>query len=154
MLERGTSRHSRLEIARLLEDRGIELDVSADAFNPLEIFCSGRCLARHLPLVLQLLAEMMLTPGFPADELEKLRTLRLGELAQAQEDTFHRAFEAFSRLTFPPGHPHYRRPVEERRTGLERLTREQLVAVHGRLYDPASLVLALVGDFESGEVEG
>jgi zinc protease len=154
MLERGTSRHTRLEIARLLEDRGIELDVSADGFNPLEIFCSGRCLARHLPLVLELLAEMMLTPGFPADELEKLRTLRLGELAQAQEDTFHRAFEAFARLTFPPGHPHYRRPVEERRAGLERLTREQLVALHGRLYGPASLVLSLVGDFEAGEVEG
>jgi zinc protease len=153
MLERGTSTHTRLEIARLLEDRGIELGVSADGFNPLEIFCSGRCLARHLPLVLELLAEMMLAPGFPADELEKLRTLRLGELAHAQEDTFHRAFEAFSRLTFPPGHPHFRRPVEERRAGLERLTREQLVALHGRLYGPASLVLALVGDFEADEVE-
>src|SRR5512136_2547012 len=142
MLERGTSKHTRIEIARLLEDRGIELDVSADAFNPLEIFCSGRCLARHLPLVLELLAEMMLTPSFPADELEKLRTLRLGELAQAQEDTFHRAFEAFARLTFPPGHPHYRRPLEERRAGLEHLTREELVALHERLYGPASLVLA------------
>jgi len=153
MLERGTSRHSRLEIARLLEDRGIELDVSADGFNPLEIFCSGRCLARHLPLVLDLLAEMLLSPSFPADELEKLRTLRLGELAQAREDTFHRAFEVFARLTFPPGHPHYRRPFDERRAGLERLTRDQLVAVHGRLYGPASLVLALVGDFDSGAVE-
>jgi zinc protease len=153
MLERGTSRHTRIEIARLLEDRGIELDVSADGFNPLEVFCSGRCLARHLPLVLKLLAEMLLAPEFPADELEKLRTLRLGELAQAQEDTFHRAFEAFSRLTFPPGHPHYRRPFDERRAALEGLTRAQLVAVHGKLYGPASMVLALVGDFEAGEVE-
>ncbi|HVN33417.1 MAG TPA: pitrilysin family protein [Thermoanaerobaculaceae bacterium] len=153
MLERGTSRHTRIEIARLLEDRGIELDVSADAFNPLEVFCSGRCLARHLPLVLELLAEMLLAPAFPTDEVEKLRTLRLGELAQAQEDTFHRAFESFSRLTFPAGHPHCRRPFEERRAGLEGLTREQLVAVHGKLYGPASMVLAIVGDFEAGEVE-
>ena len=154
MLERGTSRHTRLEIARLLEDRGIDLDLFADGFNPLEVFCSGRCLARHLPLVLELLAEMLLAPGFPADELEKLRILRLGELAQAQEDTFHRAFEAFARLTFPSGHPHYRRSFDERRAGLERLTREQLVALHGRLYGPASLVLALVGDFDVGVVEG
>jgi zinc protease len=153
MLERGTSRHTRLEFARLLEDRGIELDVAADSFNPLEVFCAGRCLTRHLPLVLELLAEMLLAPAFPSDELEKLRTLRLGELAQAQEDTFHRAFEAFSRLTFPPGHPHFRRPVEERRAGLERLRREDTVAVHGKLYGPASLVLALVGDFEPGKVE-
>jgi zinc protease len=153
MLERGTGKHTRLEIARLLEDRGIELDVSADGFNPLEVFCAGRCLARHLPLVLELLSEMLLAPRFPLEELEKLRTLRLGELARAQEDTFHRAFEAFSRLTYPPGHPHWRRPVDERRADLERLTVAQLVAVHGQLYGPSSMVLAVVGDFDGEEVE-
>ncbi|MBZ5589521.1 MAG: insulinase family protein [Acidobacteriia bacterium] len=148
MLERGTEAHGRLELARIIEDRGIELDVSGDGFSPLEVHCSGRCLSRHLPLVLELLVEMLQRPAFPTEELEKLRVLRLGELAQAQEDTFHRAFEAFSRLLFPPGHPHYRRPLDERRTGLERVTREDLIAVHGRLYGPASLRLALVGDFE------
>jgi zinc protease len=152
MLERGTETHGRLEFARIIEDRGIELDVSGDGFNPLEVYCSGRCLSRHLPLVLELLIEMLQRPAFPAEELEKLRVLRLGELAHAQEDTFHRAFEAFSRLVFPSGHPHYRRPLEERRAGLERVTREDLIAVHGRLYGPASLLLALVGDFEPSVV--
>ncbi len=152
MLERGTARHSRLDLARIVEDRGIDLDVSGDGFNPLEVFCAARCLSHHLPLVLDLLAEMLQRPSFPAEELEKLRTLRLGELAQAQEDTFHRAFEAFTRLTYPPGHPYHRRPLGQRRTGLERASRDELVAVHGRLYGPASLVLALVGDFEPRQV--
>ncbi len=152
MLERGTEAHGRMELARIVEDRGIELDISGNGFDPLEVHCSGRCLARHLPLVLELLVEMLQRPAFPADELEKLRVLRLGELAQAQEDTFHRAFEAFSRLVFPPGHPHYRRPLEERRSGLERVTRADLAAIHRRLYGPASLVLALVGDFEPAAV--
>jgi zinc protease len=152
MLERGTAGHSRLEIAGLLEDRGIELDVSGDAFSPLEVFCSGRCLARHLPLLLDLLAEMLFTPAFPVDELEKLRTLRLGELAQSQEDTFHRAFEAFSRLVYSPGHPYWRRPVEEKRADLERVSVAQLRRAHEALYGAATFILSLVGDFDPGEV--
>jgi zinc protease len=152
MLERGTAGHSRLEIARLLEDRGIELDVAGDGFSPLEVFCSGRCLARHLPLLLDLLAEMLFTPAFPADELEKLRKLRLGELAQSQEDTFHRAFEAFSRLIYPPGHPYWRRPVEEKRADLERVSAAELRRAHAALYGPATAILSLVGDFDPGEV--
>ena len=152
MLERGTARHSRIALARVIEDRGIELDVSGDGFNPLEVFCSGRCLARHMPLTLDLLAEMLTRPSFPAEELDKLRTLRLGELAQAQEDTFHRAFEAFARLLYPAGHPYHRRPLAERRAGLEGACRDDLVAVHGRLYGPASLVVALVGEFEPAAV--
>ncbi|MDD5562942.1 MAG: pitrilysin family protein [Thermoanaerobaculaceae bacterium] len=152
MLERGTARHGRLELARITEDRGIELDVSGDGFNPIEVFCAARCLAHHLPLVLELLTEMLQQPSFPAEELEKLRALRLGELAQAQEDTFYRAFEAFARLTYPPGHPYHRRPLAERRAGLERATRDDLAGVHRRLYGPASLVLALVGDFEPASV--
>ena len=152
MLERGTTRHDRLELARTLEDRAIEVDVSAESLNPLEVSLNARCLARHLPLTLELLVEMLFEPSFPAKELDKLRTLRIGELAQAQEDTFSRAFEAFTRLLYAPGHPYHRRPLEERRAGLERLTRGDLVALHKRLYGSASLVLVLVGDFIPDEV--
>jgi zinc protease len=154
MLERGTASYDRLELARAMEDRGIELSVHAESFNPFEVAVSGRCLARHWRLILELAAEMLRRPTFPGEELEKLRQLRLGELAQSQEDTFLRAFEAFSRLVYPPGHPYFRRPLEERRSGLESCRVADLQAVHGALYGPASLVLAVVGDVESGEVAG
>ena len=152
MLERGTERLDRMALARTLEDRGIDLDVSGESFNPLEVFCSGRCLARHTALMLELLVDMLRCPTFPEDELEKVRILRLGELAQAQEDTFLRAYEGFSRLIYPAGHPHHRRPLEERRAGLEALDRGALVETHGRLFGPASLVLTLVGDFDAAAV--
>jgi zinc protease len=154
MLERGTASYSRLELARAMEDRGIELAVSGESFNPFEVAVSGRCLARHWRLILELAVEMLRRPTFPDEELEKLRQLRLGELAQSQEDTFLRAFEAFSRLVYPPGHPCFRRPVEERRQGLEACQVADLREVHGPLYGPASLVLALVGDVEPDEVAG
>ncbi|MBP1620358.1 MAG: peptidase domain protein, partial [Acidobacteria bacterium] len=67
---------------------------------------------------------------------------------------FLRAFEAFSRLVYPPGHPYFRRPLEERRRGLEGCRAADLEALHGELYGPASLVLAVVGDFEPDELTG
>ncbi len=150
MLERGTVAHDRMALARTVEDRGIELDISGEGFNPFEVFVSGRCLSRHLELVLRLAVEMLRTPTFPADELEKLRTLRLGELAQVNEDTFLRAFESFSRIVYPPGHPYCRRPLDERRRAIEALARDHLAEVHRALYGPASQVLAIVGDFDPG----
>ncbi len=152
MLERGTTGRTRLELARAIEDRGVELDVSGESFNPLEVFISGRCLSRHLDPVCDLLFEMLREPTFPDDELARVRQLRLGELAQAQEDTFQRAFEVFSRLLFPAGHPFHRRSLDERRAGLLGLDRAALQKVHRLLYGPASLVLAMVGDFDSERV--
>lgn len=148
MLERGTSRFGRLELARALEDRGVELDISGESFNPLEVFISGRCLSRHLDVLCEVLFEMLRQPTFPEDELSRVRQLRLGELAQSQEDTFLRAFEAFTRLVFPAGHPYHRRPADQRREGLLALGRADLQRFHGELYGPASLVLALVGDLD------
>jgi zinc protease len=152
MLERGTRDHDRMSLARAIEDHGIELDVTTDAFNPFEVHVGGRSLTRHLPLLLDLLVEQLRHPVFPSEELEKLRQLRLGELHQAQEDTFTRAFEALTRLLYPPESGFFRRPFEERRNDLEALSREAVDAVHARLYGPASLVLALVGDCEPGAV--
>jgi len=152
MLERGTERLDRMALARTLENRAIDLDVSGESFNPLEVFCSGRCLSRHTSLMLELLADMLRRPTFPEEELEKVRILRLGELAQAQEDTFLRAYEGLSRLIYPAGHPHHRCPLAERRAGLEALGRDALVRAHRELFGPASLVLALVGDFDAAAV--
>ena len=90
---------------------------ASNSTSPARASTRSRCSARGgacpatSALVLELLVEMLRRPTFPAEELEKLRTLRLGELAQAQEDTFLRAFEAFTRLVYPPGHPYYRRPA-------------------------------------------
>lgn len=152
MLERGTRRHDRLALARLLEDRGIELGVSGDTFNPMEVIVSGRCLAAHLPLVLETVVEMLREPTFPGEELERLRQLRLGELALASDDTFQRAFDAFSRLTYPAGHPSFRRPLAARQAGVAAVTRGDVQALHRTVAGPASLIVALVGDFETEAV--
>lgn len=152
MLERGTASRNRMAIARYLEDRGIEFGVSSESFNPLEVSFFGRCLSRRLEGFLELLMELLRAPSFPEEELEIARQQRLGELQQSREETFQRAWEAFSQLTYPAGHPWAMRPFDERRRGLESVRREELVAVHGELYGPRGLVLAVVGQVDRDHV--
>lgn len=148
MLERGTAARDRMAIARYLEDRGIEFGISSESFNPLEVTFSARCLSRRLEGFLELLVEMLRAPTFPEEELEKVRQQRLGELMQTQEETFQRAWEAFSRLAYPVGHPWAMRSFEERRSALQAVRREDLLALHRKLYGPRQLVLAVVGQLD------
>ncbi len=148
MLERGTAARDRIAIARYLEDRGIEFGIATESFNPLEVTFSGRCLSRRLGGFLALLVEILRAPTFLEGELEKVRQQRLGELMQSREETFQRAWEAFSQLTYPAGHPWAMRSFEERRRGLESVAREDLTNVHRQLYGPRRLVLAVVGQLD------
>ncbi len=152
MLERGTASRNRLAIARYLEDRGIEFGISSESFNPLEVSFSGRCLSRRLEGFLKLVVELLRAPSFPEGELEIARQQRLGELQQSREETFQQAWEAFSQLTYPAGHPWAMRPFDERRRSLESVGRAELVAVHRELYGPRGLVLAVVGQVDRDHV--
>lgn len=152
MLERGTVSRDRMTIARYLEDRGIEFGISCESFNPLEVSFAGRCLSRRVEGFLELVAELLRAPCFPEAELEIARQQRLGELQQSREETFQRAWEAFSQLVYPAGHPWAMRSFDERRRGLESVEREDLVAVHKGLYGPQGLVLAVVGQVDPDRV--
>ncbi len=149
MLERGTVRHDRLELARELEDHGLELGVETSSGAPSLVTFAGQGLASELPRLAQMLVELLRWPTFPADQLERVREHLLGELAQEREDTFARALGSLTRHLYPSAHPHYRREVGAREAELRSLERGQLEAFHRRAYGPASLLLAVVGDVEA-----
>jgi len=152
MLDRGTRRHSRIELARELEDHGLQLDVDASASLPTLAIFSAQGLAEELERLVALLAEVLREPVFPADELEKLREQVLGQLARERQETYPTAFGALTRRIYPAGHPYRRREVEVREREVAALTREDLEAFHARVYGPASLVMAVVGDVDPERV--
>ncbi|HKP71691.1 MAG TPA: insulinase family protein, partial [Pyrinomonadaceae bacterium] len=92
MLERGTLRRTKLELANDLESVGAQLEFSADPFV-LEI--NGRALAKDLSLLLSTLAEELREPAFPAEELEKLKQQAVAVIQEQQANTRHRAYEKF-----------------------------------------------------------
>jgi zinc protease len=95
------------------------------------------------------LVEILRTPVFPAEELERLRKRILGALRREREDTSAQAYAALTRRLYPGGHPMCRRSVEDREAELEDLSCDELEAFHRETYGPGSLVLAVVGDVDA-----
>jgi zinc protease len=152
MLDRGTTDHGRMALARELEDHGLQLVVRASASTPTIVSFSAQGLAEELPRLVRLLVEVLQRPTFPAEELDKLREQVLGSLAREREETSARAFAALMRGLYAEGHPLHRRPIEVRENEVRSLTCEELTDFHAANYGPATVALAVVGDVEAGHV--
>jgi hypothetical protein len=61
----------------------------------------GQTLSRDFDTVTGTLAEELLSPAFPEEELEKLKLRTLASLKQNQEETRVRAIERLTRLSIP-----------------------------------------------------
>ena len=152
MLERGTATRDRMQRARELEDHGLQLGYHVSSGAPSSVGVAGSGLAEELPRLVDLLVDGLREPAFPSDELERLRDRVTAALVRERDDTSARAWGAFSRRLYPPGHPHRRRSVQDRLDEVRSLERDELAAFHRATYGPGSLVLAVVGDVDADTV--
>ena len=153
MLKRGTRKRTRLELARALEDRGLEISVESPPSMPTLVTFSAQGLAEHTGSLLELLFDLLREPSFPSEELDRVRQRILAALARERHHTSMRAYGAFCRQLYPEGHAHHIRPVATREAAVATVDREMLVTHHHRLYGPASLVMAVVGDVQHADLE-
>lgn len=151
-LVKGTARRTKLEIAEELESRGASLAVSAGSGDPVGVDVGAGSLSRDREVLLDVLAEVLLSPVFPEEELEKERMRLAGLVREQQDQTSVRAFEAAARRIYPRGHPFHRRTAEERIAAIESLTREELRDFYEERYGAAAMLLVVVGDVDAGEV--
>jgi len=149
-LTKGTANRSKLEIAEALESRAASLSFACDASDPVGLDIGGAALSRDADLLLDLVAEILRSPAFPPEELDKEKKRLVGSIRQQQDQTSARAFEAAMRRIYPKGHPFHRRTGEERVATVESLTREDLQRHYEQRYGAATLRLVLVGDLEAG----
>lgn len=145
-LMRGTRKRSFDEIYNALESVGAGLGfntgVHKSGFN-------GRSLAEDLPLLLDLLSEVLTAPVFPKAEVEKLRAQLLTGLAIRAEDTADMASMVFDNILFK-GHP-YSRPEDGFPETIKKIKREDLVKFHREHYGPRGMVIAIVGGVKPEE---
>ncbi len=143
-LMRGTHRRSFQEIYNTIESAGANLGVSASVHN---VNFGGRALAEDLPMLLDLLAEVLRQPSFPGEQVERLRSQLLTSLAIRNQDTGDLADILFDELLFP-NHP-YGRPEDGHPETIVAIRGEDLQAFHQRHYGPRSLTLVVVGAIEA-----
>ena len=151
-LMKGTSRRTKLELAEDLESRAASLSFSSDASDPVGVDISGGALSRDTDVLLDTLAEVLTTPAFPEDELEKEKKRLVGSIRQQQDQPSVRAYEEALRRIYPPSHPLHRLTIDERIARVEALRRDDLSAFYGERYGTASLVVVVVGDVEADRI--
>jgi len=139
-LMRGTKTRTFDEIYNELEAVGASLGFSSgvhtSGFN-------GRSLVEDLPLLLNLMSEVLMAPAFPKAEMEKLRAQLLTGLAIRAQDTSDMASMVFDGILFK-GHP-YSRPEDGYPETVQRIKRSDLVGFHHDHYGPRGMVIAVVG---------
>jgi zinc protease len=149
MLTRGTERRTALEFATALENVGASLAASA---NSLVTMISGRAQSKDFDLVMDLLAEMLRRPSFPAEDLERLRGRMLAGLAQEKTSPDRLASRAFERAIYPAGHPLRPETLEEAQQAVGALGREDVERFFRQQYGPDRMILVVTGDVTAERV--
>jgi zinc protease len=144
MLMRGTDNRSFDEIYEALESVGASLDFSAG--RHVTDFSAGG-LAEDLDLLLDLLADSLRNPGFPAPEVEQLRGEIMTGLQIRANDTRRMAGLRFREMLYD-GHP-YGYDISGYPQTIEVITREDLAQFHRRHYGPQGMAIVVVGAVEA-----
>ncbi|MHB1170333.1 MAG: M16 family metallopeptidase, partial [Longimicrobiales bacterium] len=103
--------------------------------------------ARNAESAFALLAEAALHPTFPAEELERERSLTLAQLAQMRDDMYRYPLRLCLAAAFPR-HP-YGHSLESQESALATLQRTDLVAWHHGLINQSNAWCFVVGDVEA-----
>jgi zinc protease len=101
-------------------------------------------------LLVELLAEALRQPTFPAEQIELLRARQLTGLAIRAQDTREMSSLTFDQIVYPE-HP-YARPDDGYPETIQAITREDLVDFHQVHYGPRGMVISVVGAIDPGEV--
>lgn len=148
LLQRGTQTRTSQEIAETIEAMGATLSI----FPNQETVAVGlQMLREDAKAVLEILADLVIRPSFPSEEVEKVRGQLLTALRIAQQDTRAVADRTFRKLLYPAGHPHARM-MDGDEEAVAALGRDDLLAFYRAHYRPEATVLAVVGDLSAAEV--
>jgi len=102
-------------------------------------------LTARLEPALDLLADIVMRPTFPAPELERKRTERLASIMQDRDEPRSLASQTFARTVFGKGHP-FGNPLGGTQAAIERLTLDDIRQLHADWFRPDRAFIAVAGD--------
>ncbi|MEH2021992.1 M16 family metallopeptidase [Nostoc sp.] len=142
----GTSSKDVLNISKVLAERGASLDFQTYREG---VHIEGDSLAEDLPILLEILADVVKNSTFPVKELELHRQQTLTDLQLELDEPSEVARRIFVQSIYPKKHPLHTFPTEE---SLQKIQRQDVIDFKAKHYRPDTTVLALVGDFDLDKV--
>ncbi len=143
LLTKGTSTRDAQEVAETLEDLGASIGAAAGN-NTLML--SSYCLRDDLPIIVDLLGDIIREPSFPNKAIEREKATLIAGLEEQLEDPASRAFrEMRHQLWNGQG---YGVPSSGTVDSLKSLDRLAISAQHSKYFTATNMVCAFFGDLE------
>ncbi|MCY4647863.1 MAG: pitrilysin family protein [Gammaproteobacteria bacterium] len=147
-LHGGTARRSAVELACALEDMGTHLATSVGWDSTV---VSLTCAADRFPRALRLLSEVVLTPGFPDEEVERTREQQLGGIRQRRMYPAQLATAAAAHFFFGK-RATYGRPMAGTEGTVAGLERTHVAGFAAGRFRPRGAALVVAGDVSGAAV--
>jgi zinc protease len=142
MLRQGTQGIDKSALAEELDGMGAGLSV--DVGYAL-VSVSIKCLSGDFGRAMEILAELLRRPTFPAEELDRMKGQILTDLKEMDDNTRVVCERTWRELAYPSTHPYHRLTVGNAES-VGSATRDNLSAFHTAWYGPNQTTLMVVGD--------
>ena len=148
MAFKGTKRRTARAIAEEIEAVGGQLNAYTSREQTVYY---ARVLAEHVPLAIDMLADILQHSTLDSEELERERAVVLQEIGQAQDTPDDIVFDHFQAAAYP-GQP-MGWPILGSTENVQKLGRDSLFAYLHDHYRPDRMILAAAGQIDHPELE-
>jgi predicted Zn-dependent peptidase len=147
MLFKGTATRSAEDIAQAIDSIGGQMDAfTAKEYASYYI----KVLDEHLPLAVEILADIVMRPAFSADDIEREKKVVLEEIKMVEDTPDDLVHELFTE-NFWHDHP-LGRPILGTKDTVEGLSSDGLRRYFGDAYTAPNLIVAAVGNVTHEQV--
>jgi len=145
LMKAGTKSRTKAQIDEAVDFMGASLSTSSNG-----VF--GGCLAKHTEDFLTLMADVVLNPTFPSEELEKSRKQQLSNFANEKTDPNSMSDKIGNVMKYGPTHPYGEFMTE---ASLKAITTDDLYNYYHDFFRPNVAYLVVVGDitFEKAQAQ-
>jgi zinc protease len=144
LLTKGTKTRTAPEIAQAVEALGGELNSGASWDSSI---VTVNVMSPKLAQAMEILADVVRNPTFKEEEIERLRQQNLDNLSVALRQPGQLASYVASRVVF--GNEAYGHPLSGTPESIQRIKRDDIVALHEKYYRPDNAILVFAGDIKA-----
>jgi len=148
LLREGTQKRASRDIAEQLDRLGAQL-FAGSSLSGFSSTVGASGLSENFDQILDVFADVVRNPAFPASEVEKYKARMLSQLQFQRSSPNFLAAESFNRAVYAEHPASLVSPSPE---SLKRTTAEALAGFHARHYLPNNSMLAVVGDVKMAEI--
>ena len=147
MLTRGSTHYDFDTFNETIESIGASLGIGSDTHSSS---FSATSLSEDFPTIVQVLADLLRRPTFPAAHVERLRGQKLVHLQERDQDTQQVANYRFYEKIYGD-HP-YGRPTSGYLETINAIQRDDLTTFYEQHYTPNGAIIVVVGDVQTAAV--